>query len=349
MCSGFYDSNDIAKSKKLLFDIVNPNIRHRKHRGENKNINNVRDMLDIFLSHGEKDLPVFVAQDLSKLPPLGINDFDVLHVNREIQGLKSNLQEMHNQQEVNVTEEIGNIKNSIMDLAQSQKQLFKLLEGKQNHSTPIQTKAHSRCIQNMSTSHLHSTPGSQNMGESYIIVDVTDCESNDDSLLSIHSDSDVEMDITEERNTPSDRLHTDEEMDESDGSWIEQRREKRKSQGIPRCERVPDIHQNLTGTGTFQNIKGANTKPSKQRRPIMPRKNQVVSGLFVSRMSPSTTVRQMTLHIRRETGYSICPERLPAKHDTYSSWYIRTNNQCMQDLYNAALWPKNSLIKPYFT
>jgi hypothetical protein len=107
--------------------------------------------------------------------------------------------------------------------------------------------------------------------------------------------------------------------------------------------------QMVVGTGTFSNIRGANMRPISSRLPIKPKNNQTATGLFVTRLSPRTTTRQLILHLRRETGYSIYPEKLATKYDTYSSWYIRANSQCMRDLLNPSLWPKNTLVKPYYT
>ena len=53
--------------------------------GEETSAENIRDMIDIFLTHNENELP---AQDLKKLLPLCINAFDELHVSKKIESLK---------------------------------------------------------------------------------------------------------------------------------------------------------------------------------------------------------------------------------------------------------------------
>ena len=343
VCSDYYSTAKITASKELLFEIVKPSVRYRRKRGGDKDRDNVREMLYIFLTHMNNQIPIFVAQDLSKLPPLSINDFDVLQVNREIEELKGN---MSGKQDDNrsITHEIQNIKESIKDLVEGQGQLLQMI-----HTARITQRPGTPCSQSTPIRTSLAPAANQSstkQDESYIVLDVTDCGVESTISHSIHTDSEVSdqgsVQTAEEHHVS--HLNLGEDMN---GTWTTNMCPKKNS--TSRSNAGDHAPLPLVGEGQFRNVRSANMKPPRLRKLAQPRQNQVASGLFITRMSPSTTARQMTLHIRRETGYSICPERLPTKSDKYSSWYIRSSNQCMQDLYTAALWPKDTLIKPYYS
>ena len=49
LCCEFYNTDEIARSKKLLFDSVNTRIRCSRRKGENKNRENMNDITRVYL------------------------------------------------------------------------------------------------------------------------------------------------------------------------------------------------------------------------------------------------------------------------------------------------------------
>ena len=76
--------------------------------------------------------------------------------------------------------------------------------------------------------------------------------------------------------------------------------------------------------------------------------NRVASGIFVTRLNPHTTVKDIQKHIRQETGTLMKPEKLKAKYDTYASFYIPCNQSDRMRFLDKALWPKRSLVKLFY-
>jgi hypothetical protein len=91
----FYTSDVIVDAKKLLFSSVNTSRRLTSRKGDDKSINDLGDMLKVILEL-KGDGPQFVAHDLSNIPPVSINNFDILHLLRDIQDIKSQMNMLTN-------------------------------------------------------------------------------------------------------------------------------------------------------------------------------------------------------------------------------------------------------------
>ena len=77
--------------------------------------------------------------------------------------------------------------------------------------------------------------------------------------------------------------------------------------------------------------------------------NRQCTGLFVSRLKPNTTAAKLAIFVHREWGLTVRPEKLPAKYDQYCSFYIPCGHQKRQVLLNQFMWPRGSVVKPFFS
>ncbi len=75
------------------------------------------------------------------------------------------------------------------------------------------------------------------------------------------------------------------------------------------------------------------------------RVNRQCTGLFVSRLSPRTTINNIQQHVRRETGLSIRAEKLDTRFGSYSSFFIRGDRRLRDQLMSAHIWPEGTFIK----
>ena len=81
LCTDFYDKKVIESAKQILFDcsaVADCGVRHQRRQGPSKDKNNMEDILLVF--HRCTNLPEFVAGDLSRLPPLDMNNIDFAHL-----------------------------------------------------------------------------------------------------------------------------------------------------------------------------------------------------------------------------------------------------------------------------
>ena len=97
----FYSDDDIASAKSILFQTAfNDRDAPRliKRKGKDKSLNNIQDILNIFLEMSPQSVPCYVAKELSRLPPLSMNCFDVSSLVKEMESVKLHLlilQESH--------------------------------------------------------------------------------------------------------------------------------------------------------------------------------------------------------------------------------------------------------------
>ncbi|KAK2166545.1 hypothetical protein NP493_1317g00000 [Ridgeia piscesae] len=97
----FYSDDDIASAKNILFQTAfNDRDAPRliKRKGKDKSLNNIQDILNIFLEMPPQSVPCYVARELSRLPPLSMNCFDVSSLVKDMASVKLHLlilQESH--------------------------------------------------------------------------------------------------------------------------------------------------------------------------------------------------------------------------------------------------------------
>ena len=95
LCTDFYETKVIECAKQVLFDcpaVAECGVRHQRRQGPSKDKNNMEDILLVF--HRCSDLPEFVAGDLSRLPPLDMNNIDFAHLLHEFQGMRTEMANM---------------------------------------------------------------------------------------------------------------------------------------------------------------------------------------------------------------------------------------------------------------
>ena len=69
-----------------------------------------------------------------------------------------------------------------------------------------------------------------------------------------------------------------------------------------------------------------------QRNNSHRRENMVEKGIFVTRVKPRTTIKDIQNLVKDETGISVHREKLKSKYDTYSSFYIPCTRKVIREL-----------------
>lgn len=96
ICLSSFSGDEIKKSKALLFDSVPTKLRKIVRENKGKEKRDITDIINLFKSANTDEIPVFVARQLERLPPLDFNHLDctkllkdILKVQTEIAEVKS--------------------------------------------------------------------------------------------------------------------------------------------------------------------------------------------------------------------------------------------------------------------
>lgn len=106
ICASAFSTDDIEKAKSLLFNSITSeirNIKRKKNSKEGKSNKDLYDIIDLFKQTDPEKIPIFVACDLNKLPPITFDHVDVSRLLKHIVLLK---------------QEVENIKSSFVTVDQ---------------------------------------------------------------------------------------------------------------------------------------------------------------------------------------------------------------------------------------
>ncbi|XP_063393318.1 uncharacterized protein LOC134678618 [Cydia fagiglandana] len=118
ICVSSFSTEDITKSKGLLFAATDTSVNKINRRGQNKEQRDMEDIIALLKCTETEKIPVFVARDLHRLPPVTFDSVDVTCLLRDINQLKSDLKIIklnyvtHDQLD-EVKNEIGQTKNHV--------------------------------------------------------------------------------------------------------------------------------------------------------------------------------------------------------------------------------------------
>lgn len=94
LCISAFTGDEIQKSKSLLFEAI-PNIKRKiQRKSEGKEQRDLHDIIDLFKTAEPDIIPVFVARQLEKLPPITFDHLDCTKLLRDIVRLQSDVDGM---------------------------------------------------------------------------------------------------------------------------------------------------------------------------------------------------------------------------------------------------------------
>jgi hypothetical protein len=363
LCSDFYSSDVILEAKQVLFDNVKENkYRFRLYKGENKGAENMRDIAVILYTTEIMNTPRFTAEDLSNLPPLSVDDFDV----------------------VRILKEVDSVKQSIKLLGESQSTLAKLVQDRlvspPQKECSVQPQAHPMAE--------NITPQTQQSSDSYIVLDYTSCSESSEICDDVNNDTISVIDVSLrndevfaqqmqqirhedpaqcERDFQQRSTKRDYQYDYKASSPMPNRHLTRehvsprwRTQGSRRDDYrrhrtsspLPNRHQKqnkvIIGNGPNTDIAAAHNNRDRNNSKN-DYNNRSVTGVFVTRLSPRTTSRQMEICIRKQTGLGVRAEKLVTRFDSYNSFYIPCENNIRSTLLDACIWPRGVMVMPFYS
>uniref|UniRef100_A0A2A4JSC0 Mutant cadherin n=1 Tax=Heliothis virescens TaxID=7102 RepID=A0A2A4JSC0_HELVI len=121
ICISAFTEDEIQVAKSLLFESVPTSRRNIKRKRAGKALRDIDDILCLLKESDPKSIPIFVARDLQKLPPVTFDHVDVtkllkdlLLVQREIKLVKE--QYVTTQEIESIKTELENFKRSTVDM-----------------------------------------------------------------------------------------------------------------------------------------------------------------------------------------------------------------------------------------
>jgi hypothetical protein len=89
-----FTEREIASAKTLLFESVQTTQRLISRRNDGKKRRNIEDIISFFKEQEPDSIPVFVARDLLKLPPISIDHIDAVSLLKDVIKLRNDLQSL---------------------------------------------------------------------------------------------------------------------------------------------------------------------------------------------------------------------------------------------------------------
>ncbi|KAI8421495.1 hypothetical protein MSG28_009548 [Choristoneura fumiferana] len=102
LCISTFSVTEIETAKSLLFDSLANKLKKIVRKNDGKSQRNLSDMIAIFKQTEEEDLPIFVARELHKLPPVTFDHIDATRLLKDMLILKN---EINNMKDTYVTEQ----------------------------------------------------------------------------------------------------------------------------------------------------------------------------------------------------------------------------------------------------
>lgn len=99
ICTSAFTTQDINTAKSLLFQSVSTDLRNVKRKNkskEGKANKDLYDVIDVFKQVDPEKIPIFVACDLNKLPPVSFDHVDVTRLLKDICILREKVSNIEN-------------------------------------------------------------------------------------------------------------------------------------------------------------------------------------------------------------------------------------------------------------
>lgn len=94
LCLSSFTSDEIKMSKSLLFESVSTDLRLISRKNTGKETRDLEDVLGLLRSIESEKVPVFVARNLDKLPPITVDHIDCTKFIKDLEKIKRDMKKM---------------------------------------------------------------------------------------------------------------------------------------------------------------------------------------------------------------------------------------------------------------
>ncbi|KAK7909675.1 hypothetical protein WMY93_014359 [Mugilogobius chulae] len=305
-----FSSAWIEESKRLLFEMCPTSIRCVKHKGPQKDSNNIKDCLRVLNECGD-NIPRFVSYNLDELPPIGFEHLDasallsrVQQLSREVVSLKA------------ILEAQMSTSDSVSAATTAMEHRVAALEKQCQRAPPGQTYGGAGQTQGIPSSvppmeKQAATTSARFRGETDLNVPLSD--SGPEELLSAPTHAEWSTVVKRGRHTrPNAPLQPQQNRS---------KREQRRKAGI-------------IGTGTASNIPVVKTK---------------LVSVFATRFSPELDADTLGSYLSERLGKAVTCEKIQTvRNNRFGSFRVLAECNEVGELYDAQLWPEGIYVRRYY-
>ncbi|XP_026738663.1 uncharacterized protein LOC113501674 [Trichoplusia ni] len=94
ICTTSFSSEEIQKSKSLLFDSLSTDVRKISRKRKGKEVRDLEDIISLFKVTDPDAIPIFVARQLEKLPPITFDHLDCTKLLKDLLLVKEEIEQV---------------------------------------------------------------------------------------------------------------------------------------------------------------------------------------------------------------------------------------------------------------
>ena len=359
LCTDFYSDADLEQAKDILFDTAfvqreDGRPRKIKRRGAGKKQSDMQDILNIFLEMPPDSVPIYVAKDLSNLPPLTMNIFDMSRIVRDMDTLKLQVQILQEAQETNLTANLALAEDVLARTPPPQESQASQDLPPDDHPEQV-----SESPEGTDPSLLGDSTESEQEGVNEAVNEET--ESDERDLLRLAAIQNLQVQNPRPKaGHPAFKNQNNSQNHNNNKNNTHNKKSKLYSNAVRHNQR-PSVNKSamsssatsttrgqpkvITGKGKDFSLRPA-ARGTGHRNTN--RTQRTCTGIFVSRLAKQTKPRDVTQHIEKELGMRCTCEQLQTKFNSYSSFLIRISKAQRHRLLNPLAWPAGALVREYF-
>lgn len=330
ICSDFYSFDVIKSAKELLSVSAAPKSNRRlvNRRGNDRCIQSMKDIIDMFLEMEVTNVPIFVARNLADIPPTSIDSMDSVKVLSEIASVKAQLGQISTGHQ----ELLEMIRGTVAGLP-SRKPLHGHADDLDSSLCDIE-----QTDTNMAEQDSEEEPEVLFVENPKVTVSTRVFRRTDDSKGMLKKRSYLEVASGDVARNPA---VSTQRLPHQQNSQLQQRTQ--------RHTNTSDI---VIGSGAHS-LKAAQSvtsySGSRTHKDMETRQPKQCTGVFVSRLKPKTSCDNVASHVWSVAGHRVDVEKLQTRYQSYTSFYVKCSRHIRMDLLNGELWPSGALIKPFYS
>ena len=378
LCMDFYSNEDVESAKDILFntafsDTDEDKPRNIKRRGAGKRQSDLQDILNIFLELTPHSIPCYVAKDLSNLPPLSMNNFDMASVIRDIENLKTQMAILQEAQEANLTANVALSREALVTHSSqsparvpNQVSLTEVGDDSGSDGTGDLVEDLASNSANCTDGDFEAAESQDGRSDSGVNEDVggddttavkavatTTAQQNDEVTVSGESDVNDLLRLAEVQNLPKHR--SGHQRPTYSKALRQQARPNPRPTTRPESRparaagtRPSPGSSYITGRGRHFTLHSSSRSNPRSMPDHRQQKQRISVGLFISRLASNTLPRHVIQHVLKETGLKVKCDPIKTKHSGYTSFCVRVPCSLQQRLLDPMVWPEGTLVREYY-
>ena len=351
ICKQFYNEDEIVDAKKLLFDVYNMNDELKTRKGNNKTVNDLHDMTNVFRTKIKPEELNFCVTSSRRLPPVGLDHIDVSVLMKQIQDIRFDVIKMKY-----IHDEVNELRNDVNQLKTRGSKIndTEITSPKYHIETPVRVSSIVKKFNETNNNNSNNTSipmaNEDNMTPSRPIPSIIIDKSPSDNDYAHNDVSELATDMgNKEDKSTLDSVRTSPMANESKEASENNVNEEgittiissiRTSSGEWTKVTRRNRHGRSSGNGNVKcQLKEASAPPGRKW------------SIFLSRASPNEFIDNLQKHMLSICGKSstVNIEKLISRHDSYSSFKIILNNVPFRiNVLDRIYWSEGLYVRKFY-